>query len=262
MSLTGVWSNSYGSVMNLSQFAGGLIAGTYSSSTGSTGKYYVAGMAGPSDPTPSLGQSAALSIYWRSYTGGQGDPSWHWVSGLSGQLNTSGSQPTLYLMHAMVATDNFPNVANVGTYIDKLIYTPKQGETDSSIKDALSEGANGTDPISGVWVCNEEPGTIMQLSVSGPSTGYVTGDLACAAGRYVLVGFTDVDAQSGGIARQGLSVSVGVGDAGVCMSMAGSLDFSTGVMTLTVYASRGTSADTIYTQTQVSQWTFTKSSDD
>ena len=125
MSFTGKWINSYNSVMTLTQALDGTISGSYSSITGSSGSYYVLGYANPADATPALGQAAALSIYWKSYAGGIGDPSWHWVSGLSGQMTlASDASPSLVLLHAMVATCDFPGLATAGTYPDKLVYVP------------------------------------------------------------------------------------------------------------------------------------------
>src|SRR5690606_9675101 len=111
------------------------------------------------DPTPDLGQCVALAIYWRSFTGGKGDPSWHWVSGLSGQLDVSGPQPTLYLVHDMVATCDFPGLATAGTYVDKLIYTPKQDAAPGTAPElTIDQSEVSADPISGLWACREDPG--------------------------------------------------------------------------------------------------------
>ena len=121
-----------------------------------------------------------------------------------------------------------------------------------------------------------QPGTVAVVALPDPKSIEMQGFVAAVEGELSRLGFTSAPIGSARytaglevtrsirptVTGSDSPVSVGVGDAGVCMSMAGSLDFSTGVMTLTVYASRGTSADTIYTQTQVSQWTFTKSSDD
>ncbi|HLT91119.1 MAG TPA: avidin/streptavidin family protein [Woeseiaceae bacterium] len=261
MSVTGTWTNSYGSVMELQQLVGGMVTGTYQSSTGSTGKYFVVGMANMNDPTPQLGQSVALAIYWRSYEGGPSDPSWHWVSGLSGQLDVSGAQPTIYLMHAMVATCDFPGLADAGTYVDKLVYTPKGALQEPAPKLEIASPEAAADPISGIWVCRENPGLALGLALNNPSVGYVTGNWYTPTGQYPVLAFTDVDAQSAGLPRQGLSVTVGLGTAGTCQSMAGSLEFSTGVLTLTVFDSRGTAGDAIYVQTKASQLTFSRNAE-
>lgn len=260
MSLTGTWTNSYGSVMTLEQFPSGLIGGKYKSSTGSTGEYNVIGFAPPAPPTPALGQSVALSIYWRSIEGGKGDPSWHWVSGLSGQLNIAGSEPTIYLMHAMVATDDFPDLATVGTYLDKLLYTPKQGEA-LAVPALPGERASqaAADPISGVWKCREIPGATLSVNIIDPELGYVSGQLILPSGSYGAIGFTDTYATQDGVPRQALSVSVLMNDQAVSQSMAGSLDFASGVLTLTVFASQGTAGDALYVQTKLSELTFVKS---
>jgi saccharopepsin len=123
MSFTGQWENNYGSVMKLVQAVDGTISGSYSSTTGSSGTYYVLGYANPADPTAALGQAAALSIYWRPYAGaGQPDASWHWVSGLDGQMSIAkDGTVSLILLHALVATCDLTDVATTGTYLDKLV---------------------------------------------------------------------------------------------------------------------------------------------
>ncbi len=260
MSVTGVWTNSYGSVVELKQRLGGMVTGTYKSSTGSTGEYYVVGMADAKDPTPELGQSVALAIYWRSFTGGKGDPSWHWVSGLSGQLDVSGAQPTIYLMHAMVATCDFPGLADAGTYIDKLIYTPQKDAGPGAAPElTMGQQEASGDPISGLWVCREDSSLRLELVLNNPSVGYVVGQWYTATGQHPALGFTDVDALSGGLPCQGLSVGIGINSAGICRSMAGSLGFSSGVLTLTVFTSRGTAGDAVYTETTTGQLTFMRS---
>lgn len=267
MSLSGTWKNSYGSIMTLQQSVSGHVSGTYKSSTGSSGTYYVVGFADPADPTTALGESVALSIYWRSIDGGKGDPSWHWVSGLAGQFNIGGAEPTLYLMHAMVATDAFPGLASVGTYIDKLIYMPVAGEdlpvTELSSDLPDSQDVSQSDPISGTWVSQERgTTTVLRLSVVQPDIGYLVGQLLTASAAYTVVGFTDTYATEDGIPLQSLSVSLYRDDSGLCQSLAGSLDFSDGVLTLTVFTSQGTAADAIYVEAKVSELRFTKTAED
>ncbi len=262
MSVGGVWTNTYGSVMKLQQRVGGTVTGTYRSSTGSTGEYYVVGLVAAGDPTPELGQCVSLAIYWRSFTGSKGDPSWHWVSGLSGQLDVSGAEPTLYLMHAMVATCDFPGLATAGTWVDKLSYTPKNDATPGSAPElAIEQAVASADPISGLWDCREDPSLRLELALSNPASGYVTGNWYTATEQAPALGFTDVDALSGGIPRQGLAIAIGTDAAGRCRSMAGSLELSSKVLTLTAFTSRGTAGDAIYTQTTTAQLTFTRSSE-
>lgn len=266
MNLSGTWKNSYGSIMTLQQGVSGLVGGSYKSSTGSSGTYNVVGFANPADPTKALGESVALSIYWRSTTGGKGDASWHWVSGLAGQLNIGGARPTLYLMHAMVATDAYPGLASVGTYIDKLIYTPAPGDnlpvTELS-SDLPDQDASPSDPMSGTWV-SQKGGTtaVLRLSVVQPDIGYLVGQLLTASAAYTVVGFTDTYATEGGIQLQSLSVSLYRDDSVLCQSLAGSLDFADGILTLTVFTSQGTITKAIYVETKVSQLGFTKTADD
>lgn len=261
MSVTGTWKNSYGSVMALVQSAEGFVFGTYQSSTGSSGTYFVTGFAQPNGPASSLGESLALSIFWRSITGGTGDPSWHWVSGLGGQrVPSSGTDapPTLNLIHAMVATDDFPGLANVGTYLDKLVYLPVSPSAPALEKMPVEEGSLLRDRIEETWICQQDSAVTLKLQVASSKFGLVTGKLTTAGGAHEVSGFTDTYAQQGGLSLQGLSVCALLGDGGWTVALAGSLDHKTRVMTLTQLLNHGTTPTATYVQTKLATWTFVR----
>ncbi|NRA86409.1 MAG: hypothetical protein HRU28_03245 [Rhizobiales bacterium] len=121
MTVTGQWVNSYGSLMDITQDVDGLVTGTYSSTTGSTGNFNVLGYANPTDAVVGSGQSVALTVYWRSFSGGTPDATWNWTPGLSGQLSLDADSDRIYTMHTMDATSEFVGLSPIGTFNDKLI---------------------------------------------------------------------------------------------------------------------------------------------
>lgn len=120
-SVAGTWRNDYGSVMTLS-VSGNRVSGTYQSSTGSTGKYEVTGFQVQSASGADINLPVALAIEWSSTGDDPLDPSWNWCSGLSGQLSVTDQGDVLTLTHLLVATSDFPGLADRANYIDKLVY--------------------------------------------------------------------------------------------------------------------------------------------
>jgi hypothetical protein len=258
MSFTGQWINSYNSVMTLTQAADGAISGSYTSTTGSSGEYYILGYANPTDGTPALGQSVALAIYWKSYGGGSGDPSWHWVSGLSGQMTlVPCAQPTLVLMHAMVASCDFPGLAVAGTYIDKLVYLPYTGADSAAAQPAVAPVGSG-DPVSGAWVC-ANPSVTLSLQVVPGVPGQLSGSMTISGHLASKVqGFTDIDAVTDKLNLQAVALTAFDSTSGQCVSLAGSVNRTTGQLTLTDLTSSGTAPDSTYLQTTTATWVFLK----
>jgi hypothetical protein len=268
MTVSGTWVNSYGSTMILAQDGNGAISGVYKSSTGSTGVYNVLGYAMNSVATPTLGEAFAISIFWRSTAGGSGDQSWHWVSGLSGQVVASGTTAqTLNLIHCMVATDAYPGLAQIGSYIDKLVYqsTPVGSAGTGTIAPALALSAlrQATavlpNPINGTWVCTTNSQITLTLSLTNTTPGQVAGTLTYGNGAYVLNGFTDSFAQSSGLPLQSLAVTARIDGEGSVVSLAGSWDQATQLLSLTELLSAGTANSSTYVQTTVDKLVFSKS---
>jgi hypothetical protein len=264
MSLTGTWENSYGSVMNLTQSDDGSVIGQYASSTGSTGVYWVVGHADPSaqaDPRAQAdkGQAAALSIYWRSIAGGPSDPSWHYVSGFSGQRVTVNGQPQLILMHAMVDSDDAPGPGGLGTYLDKLVYTPATRVAEHPEIDRLNEADDTQDPVCGTWATSTGPTLSVDILGVSASTGYVLGTIVVDGVTHIAaVGFTDVTARQDGLKLQSLTLAAFDATNATVWSLAGTLDLQTGVMTLLQMQSHGTTADNLYAQTTATQYVLAK----
>lgn len=263
MSLTGKWINSYGSVMNLQQdtAGSGLIFGEYSSSTGSTGRYYVYGWAPNNDPVPTLGQSVALSIFWRSIEGGTGDPSWHFSSGLGGELSVSDAGvESLTLIHAMVAPVPFPGLCPAGTFLDKLVYTrdpsPKHaGHPGPTLQSTGKKVA--ADPIVGRWSCIDNPTFQLLLDVVSEPYGVIRGELIVGANNASAMGFTDTYATGAGLLLQSVAVTASMGG-GKSVALAGNIDLTTGLMHLMTLENVGTPNDATYVSTNTQSLTFRK----
>jgi saccharopepsin len=266
MTVSGTWINNYGSTMTLAQDSNGAISGVYKSSTGSTGVYNVLGYAMQAAALPTEGEAFAISIFWRSTAGGPSDPSWHWVSGLGGQMVDPGTTgETLNLIHCMVATDAFPGLAAPGSYLDKLVYqstpitaaTPiASGLATSALRQAFAAVA---DPINGTWVCTTNSQITMTLALTNQTSGQVSGTLTYGNGAYPLNGFADSFAQGEGLTVEALAVTARVDGEGIVLAWAGSLDLTTNEITVTQLANAGTANNATYVQTTVDKLVFRKS---
>jgi len=247
----GAWQNQYGSVLTLVS-DGEALFGTYTSSTGSTGAYYVVGFGSTDAATQSHGIGLALSILWRSYEQGKPDPSWHWVSGFGGQLiGDSTGAPNIILNHNLVATDNFSGVGNVGSYIDKLVYAPTaDGKTNSPKKPEHTNVVD--DPINGTWQCTMLPiGLMLTLQMFDAEIGFIAGNMTLNDGSvYPLMGFADNSAKSQGLSLEGVACTASLGK-GMYMALSGWLDLTQQQLVLFQQTSQGTAADLQYMQTRV-----------
>jgi hypothetical protein len=247
----GAWQNQYGSVLTLVS-DGEALFGTYTSSTGSTGAYYVVGFGSTDAATQSHGIGVALGILWRSYEQGTPDPSWHWVSGFGGQLIVESSGvPNIILNHDLVATDNFPGVGNVGSYIDKLVYVPTSIGKTSSPKQPQQTNVV-PDPINGTWQCTmPQPGLALQLQMFDVDSGFIAGNVQLSDGQvYPLMGFADSNAKSQGLSLEGIACTVSLGK-GVYIAFSGWLDLKQNQLVLLQQTSQGTAASVQYMQTSV-----------
>lgn len=116
MSVSGVWQNEFGSTLEIGAVSSdGTFQGSYSSDTGATGVYPVMGVADPDPAGESL--AVSFSVTWRSLEG-PSDPSWHWVSGFTGLLQTKNgaeSMGTIYLLQQNV-TDQTADWMATATY--------------------------------------------------------------------------------------------------------------------------------------------------
>jgi hypothetical protein len=262
MTVQGLWQNEYGSQMSLNAYPGGLVFGTYSSSTGSTGKYYVVGWQQAAEPTTAAGQPVALAIDWHSITGGQGDASWNWTSGLSGQLSIQTGAQQLVLAHAMVASSDFPHLCKAGTYIDKLIYQRVSDVAPDAPKKPEGGAAAAADPLAGAWQ-SSDGAVVMMLQVQ-PTTdnifGWVSGKIQAGGSTFLVEGVTDINARSSGLYLQSVSITALTPTGGV-VAYGGTLDLRSGALTLLALNSGATAASATYVQTTAGQLSFRRIAD-
>ncbi|HYR28571.1 MAG TPA: avidin/streptavidin family protein [Thermoanaerobaculia bacterium] len=258
MSVTGQWVNVYGSVVNLTQ-QGNTVFGTYASTTGSSGAYWVAGFCNPNLPTDGSGQSVAWSILWRSFEKGVPDPSWHYVSGFSGQMLPTAGTSLLVMTHDLVATTPDPGVVpGLGGYIQTLTYQAATGLPVPGQWPPPFVPPQSPDPVDGNWRCVQDPAVRLSIAVQDTSFGFLTGTLSTAAGATDLAGFTDDGAGAAGLYLQGLTITALLPDGATVVALAGSLDLRAGTLSLAWLKSLGTAAASTWTQTRIAGMDFVR----
>ncbi|MBM1193221.1 avidin/streptavidin family protein [Pseudomonas weihenstephanensis] len=256
MSAAGIWKNDYGSIMTLTA-QGSRLSGSYESSTGSTGKYPLSGYQVLADAQQDHGCAITLAIEWYSLDKGSPDPSWHWTSGLCGQLYRVKGEDTLVLSHLLVASSGFPGLADAGTYLDKLTYRRVTHEPDKCLPVQASSLPKIKDRLSGVWLAAD--GSRLDLGVHACDQhdwGYVSGRLLLDKGETEVCGFTDINAQTDGLALQSVSLAALIRSNTTALSFSGSIDLKLNVLNVLVMLSAPTPAAHSYMQTQVKPLTF------
>jgi len=262
MTVAGTWQNEYNSQMVLSEVNPNLVVGKYSSTTGSSGEYYVIGWQTSAEPTAQAGQPVCLAIDWHSIVAGPGDNSWHWTSALSGQINIVNTSEQLVLAHAMIASCDFPGLCPTGNYIDKLIYNRVSHEAPAPQPLPTGQGGSDAAPsLVGTWQGSD--GTVFMIQSVVPYTGnafgFIQGKMTWGGGPSMIYGVTDINAVSAGLMLQSVTI-VGLPSdgGGPALAYGGTLDLNSGTMTLVELSSTATPNNATYVQTTVNQITFKK----
>lgn len=253
-SAAGTWRNAYGSVLRLAVH-GGRLVGQYHSSTGASGCYAVSGQHCDA-VLPGNGRPLALAIAWQALDHAVADPSWHWVSGLCGQLLWLDGEEVLLLSHLLVASSALPGRAAPGTYLDQLRYQRVDGRPWMPAQ-AASAVADARDALAGHWQAPD--GAVLQLQVqhaSGQMPAQVHGHGVIGNARWDVRGYTDARAHAAGIPRQSLAlVAHRPGGAGVAC-LAGTL--AHGRLQLLAVTASATAAGTRYLQAQIAPLSFSR----
>ena len=250
LSVAGSWKNDYGSVMTLA-VAGNAVTGTYQSSTGSTGRYAITGYQPCTRPSQAKGLPVALAIEWHSLGDEPPDPSWNWVSGLCGQLHRVEGEDRLALSHLLVATRDFPDLANQGTYIDKLSYRRVTCDAAEPVHAAPTLAAEPGNLLNGVWLAEGFRLDLQVRASSQQAFGCVSGTLTTPSERVEVSGFTDINASTGGLSRQSASLTAVQRGGETVLSLAGSLDLEQAELSLLALFTSSTTASQCYVQTRV-----------
>ena len=258
LSVAGTWTNDYSSVMTLA-VTGSAVTGTYQSSTGSTGLYAITGYQPDTCPAQKKGLPVALAIEWHSLGDEPADPSWNWVSGLCGQLHRIAGEDRLELSHLLVASSDFPDLANQGTYIDKLSYRRVAGEVVAPFHIASALARAHDNPLNGAWTAAD--GLTLELHVRASTEhafGVVSGTLTTATEIVEVAGFTDINAGTGGLSWQSISLTAPHAGGEAALSLAGWLDLKKDGLTVFALATASTTESHRYIQTQVKSIALTR----
>ncbi|KAF2407488.1 Avidin family protein [Pseudomonas antarctica] len=249
-SVAGTWQNDYGSVMTL-ELSGQRVRGTYQSSTGSSGRYDVIGFSSGPGATHALNPPLALAIEWHDVDEQTRDPSWHWVSGLSGQLSSTDQGDVLTLSHLLIASTDFPDLARRGNYVDKLVY--RRMAQPAGAKACVPFASIPVEnPLSGRWVASDE--TCLTLHVEADSQhrfGMVKGHLMLGGAVSEVCGFTDITAPTSHLAFQSVSLTVINPQDGAVSTLCGSLDLIGQTLNLLVLATSPSAPAQAYLATRL-----------
>ncbi len=257
--LNGQWKNSYDSQMFLSVDEYGLMKGIYSSTTGSSGEYYIIGNVCPLAEHTDLskGRNLVISIYWHSINNDdKPDTSWHWVSTYAGQLMPDGK---IHILNSMVTTTDYPEIEiKIGDYIGPLEFSKvsEQGpkiEVHVPTPSAL-EQAN---PLNGKWKVDNVEANTLTLSVKNNQHGWVCGTLNYQDEQITMIGFTDVHATNNIL--QSISLSGYLPNQDTAISLSGSLnnDKKEPVLNVSRWLTRSTTQGNAFLQNDVMSWRLT-----
>ncbi len=176
--IVGLWSNPYGSEVQIQALPSGVLFGVYQSTAGSAGKYLTYGLMDPTLPAVAPkqdGQPLGLMINWRSIDpNSKPDPSWNYVSGMSGQIicNDDGDL-TLQLNHALIASEAFEPDILPGAYVDRLEYLPNTTGTgaapslDPPDMDKLDSATQSR------WTTAEDPDLVLTFNYPMTSSAFM-----------------------------------------------------------------------------------------
>lgn len=251
--LSGVWTNSFGSTMSLF-VEGTQIIGTYSSHTGSTGEYRLIGRSSKATPSKELGQSLAISIYWKNIHDGVKDESWHWSGTMCGQLQLDG---TMTLTNAIVVSVAFENYKK-GNYIDELVFHKSSQLTQAEVAAIThhfipQKTTRLSYPLTGKWI---DDTTMLDISDVHPISGYTQAQFVTPDIQLTLFGFIDVDAHPN--MAQSLSLSGYNPITDETLSLSGMLESGSHHLTLYVWSARPTSPENSFMQTKMMAISFKK----
>ncbi|MBJ2218473.1 pepsin-like aspartic protease [Pseudomonas sp. MF7453] len=257
VSVAGTWQNDYGSLMSL-QVSGQQVFGTYQSSTGSTGHYAISGFSSKTGATHAENQPLSLAIEWHDLDEKTSDPSWNWVSGLSGQLSTGDKGDVLTLSHLLIASSDFPDLAGRGTYIDKLVYRRVANPSLANPGHTI-ESIPVDNDLAGRWIAHD--GTTLTLTVESERQyrfGVVRGYLTSSASDAVVdvCGFTDINAVASKLAFQSVSLTVSNTPDATLATLSGTLDLAQSTLSLLVLTSVPGVPAQAYLATKISPLSF------
>ncbi|MGQ3081026.1 MAG: avidin/streptavidin family protein [Allorhizobium sp.] len=261
MSVLGRWRNEYGSILDIrSQAPNGSLSGIYTSDTGASGTYMMNGWC-PFDATGTQNAPISVNIFWKPTDSTVEDPSWNWVSNMTGALfyDAPTGVPRLQLLHGMVASTLFPavQVDRPGVYTETLGFDLLPDPLARTRAPTLRRGGRALKAAT-YTLTNLDPGArVSSIRLITENDGSAIGSVTLPSELVSGLGFVDPTPPAN---LQSVAAS--------CLSLRGSphalgfsgfIDVNANVATLDLFESSEVTWPNKYTATTVSQERFSVS---
>lgn len=253
MSILGRWRNEYGSILDIrAHAASGEFRAVYASDTGASGTYAVSGWA-PRDAQGNAPFTAALS--WRPLEGGEPDPSWRWLSIMTGVLflDPPSRAPRIQTLHGLVASAPLAvvEISQPSVFTESLTF--------ERIAEPGAETAAAADPAprrgGQMALASRDPASPynevrLVLGAGGDVSGWVEG----ANGAVPVSGFMDPETEG----LRGLALAAMVdGQPTRTVGFGGFIDTLTGSVVLETFEARAVRFANKYMGVTIGQARFT-----
>lgn len=258
MSVLGRWRNEYGSILDIqSQAPNGALSGIYTSDTGASGTYLMNGWC-PFEAASTQNGPISVNVFWKPTDSTAEDPSWNWVSNMTGALfyDAPTGVPRLQLLHGMVASTLFPavQVDRPGVYTETLGFDLLPDPQNRSRAPTLLRGGRAHKAATYTLTNLDSTARVSQIRLLTQNDGSAIGNIELPSELASAQGFVD-PAPTGNL--QSVSAS--------CLSLPGKphalgfggfIDLSSNTAVLDFFESSEVTWPNKYTATTVNQERF------
>lgn len=258
MSVLGRWRNEYGSILDIqSQGPDGSLSGIYTSDTGASGTYMMNGWC-PFEATSTQNAPISVNVYWKPTDSAAEDPSWNWVSNMTGALfyDAPTGVPRLQLLHGMVASTLFPavQVERPGVYTETLGFDLLPDLHARRRVSTLRRGGRSLKAARYTLTNLDSTSRIQRIVLLTQSDGSAIGHIVLGSQQLSILGFVDPAAPAN-LQSVAASCLQAAGDRNT-FGFGGFIDVNANVATLDLFESSEVTWPNKYTATTVSQERF------